>query len=61
MMPGALWSALWPNIVAPSLWTVLAVAVAHWRARVRADARHRELRRHITDTYGDGGGVQPGG
>lgn len=35
----AFWNDLWPNTVAPSVWTLAAVGLSHWRTR-------RHLRRH---------------
>lgn len=60
-----LWSPLWPNMVAPNVWTIAAVlchllatlaqrARQHLEAERRADERHEELKQHVTKTLGGG-------
>lgn len=34
-----LWAPLWPNMVAPSAWTLAGLGASHWHT-------HRVLRRH---------------
>jgi superoxide dismutase len=50
------WSAMWPNIFAPSFWTLFGIAVAHIAGR-RALHEHtkkqtEELKAHIEDQLG---------
>lgn len=33
------WGASWPNIFAPSVWTLLGIGLSHWRL-------HRKMRQH---------------
>lgn len=51
----ALWNDLWPNTVAPSLWTLLAVGVSHLRQHRQRQRHHEELKQHVTDTITGGG------
>lgn len=46
----AFWDDLWPNVVAPSLWTILAVGAAHVRSYRQRERQHREMKQHVTDT-----------
>lgn len=46
----ALWGALWPNVFAPSLWTILAVGAAHVRASRQRARQHADMKKHVTDT-----------
>lgn len=48
----ALWNDLWPNTVAPSAWTLLAVTVSHVRTSRQRRREHAELKQHVTDTLG---------
>jgi hypothetical protein len=61
------WALSWPNVFAPNVWTIAAVVLHllatlaqrarhHLEAERRADERHQELKRHVTDTAGGGGG-----
>jgi hypothetical protein len=43
-----LWNDLWPNAVAPSIWTILAIVIAHIRTRRLARRNHEDLKRHVT-------------
>ena len=62
-----LWSAMWPNVFSPNIWSLLAIAGhllatlaqrarQHREAEQRADERHEELKQHVTDTMGGAGG-----
>lgn len=42
-----LWGPIWPNTVAPSVWTLLAVGLSHWRTRKRL-RRHEEKLDKVT-------------
>lgn len=59
MTPHALWNALWPNIFAPNIWTLVALVIhlavtliqrarQHHESERRADERHQDLKRHVT-------------
>jgi DMSO/TMAO reductase YedYZ heme-binding membrane subunit len=48
----ALWNDLWPNTVAPSIWTLLAVAVSHVRAARQRQRHHEDMKQHVTSTMG---------
>lgn len=40
---GAIWSAMWPNIFAPSFWTIIGIAASHWHLRKHVNRKHDEL------------------
>lgn len=44
------WSDLWPSIVAPSLWTILAITVSHIRTRRKLAGQHEAMKQHVTAT-----------
>jgi hypothetical protein len=55
----ALWDAMWPNVFAPSAFSIAAVGLSHWRTRrhIRAsheaqlehqDLLHARLKTHVT-------------
>lgn len=46
----ALWNDLWPNTVAPSAWTLLAIIASHVKAARQRQRHHEELKQHVTDT-----------
>ena len=43
-----LWGPMWPNMFAPSLITLAAVAVSHFKRSRQAERHHRDLKAHIT-------------
>lgn len=43
-----IWDAMWPNIFAPSFFTVLGISLSHWQQTRRANRHHEELKQHIT-------------
>jgi len=45
-----LWGPMWPNIAAPSLWTLAGIGLAHWRTRVHLRRHHEELKQHVSET-----------
>jgi hypothetical protein len=45
-----LWGPIWPNTVAPSVWTLAAVAAAHVRSARQRQRHHEDLKQHVTDT-----------
>jgi hypothetical protein len=56
-----LWGPMWPNIFSPNIWTLVALALHlaatllqrarhHRDSEQRADERHEDLKRHVTDT-----------
>lgn len=48
-MIAQLWSAMWPNIFAPSVFTLLGVAISHVRHRKHARDQHEALKQHVDD------------
>lgn len=59
-----LWGPMWPNIFSPNVWTIAALALHllvtlaqrarhHLEAEKRADERHEELKRHVTEAVRD--------
>ena len=46
----ALWNDLWPNAVAPSVWTLLAVVTSHVRAARQRERHHQDMKQHVTAT-----------
>jgi hypothetical protein len=50
------WASSWPNIFAPSIWTLPAVIIAHVRAYRQRERHHAEMKQHVTDTHRGGGG-----
>ena len=42
-----LWGPLWPNMIAPSVWTLLAVIGTHLRATRQRERQHREMKDHV--------------
>ena len=55
------WNDLWPNVVAPSVWTLLAIAVSHVKRARQAERHHQDMKRHVAATGGtvreDGNGT----
>lgn len=51
-MIGRLWSQLWPNTVAPSVWTLFGVGISHWRLRRKQDQHHAAIVEHVTERTG---------
>lgn len=49
-----LWGPMWPNMFAPSLVTLAAVAVSHVKAARQRERHHREMKKHVTATAGPG-------
>lgn len=43
-----LWQNLWPNIMAPSAFTLLGVLWSHIKLRDLHERHHQELKEHIT-------------
>jgi hypothetical protein len=41
-----LWGSLWPNVFAPSLWTLLGIGAHHAASR----RQHEKTRAHVTRT-----------
>ncbi len=44
---GHTWSAMWPNIFAPSAFTLAGVALSHIHLRRHVNRKHEELKSHI--------------
>jgi hypothetical protein len=51
------WSPMWPNTIAPSAWTLAAVAVAHVRASRQRQRNHEDLKKHVTKTASESEGT----
>lgn len=43
-----IWGPMWPNMFAPSAFTLGAVIIAHIRTRRLARRNHEDLKRHVT-------------
>ena len=52
----AFWNDLWPNTIAPSAWTLVAVIGTHMRASRQRQRNHEDMKRHVTEQAGGGGG-----
>jgi hypothetical protein len=52
----ALWNDLWPNTVAPSAWTLLAVIASHVRAARQRERHHQDMKQHVTAATGGSDG-----
>lgn len=48
----SLWDSLWPNTVAPSVWTLLAVIVSHVKAARQRERHHQDMKKHVTAASG---------
>lgn len=46
----ALWQAMWPNIFAPSFFTLAGVGWAHVRTKRHLTRQHEALKTHIDRT-----------
>ena len=51
-MIGHLWQAVWPNMVAPSLWTLLGIGLSHLHTHRKLNAHHEALKAHVTAVAG---------
>ena len=49
------WDDLWPNVIAPSAWTLAAVAVSHVKRAAQAERHHQALKDHIAAAAGKAG------
>lgn len=43
-----LWDQMWPNMFAPSLFTLPAVIISHIKRTRQAERHHHEMKAHIT-------------
>lgn len=57
----SLWDSLWPNTVAPSVWTLLAVIVSHVRATGQRRRNHEDMKKHVTAATGGSAGEDHAG
>lgn len=46
------WDDLWPNVIAPSAWTLAAITLSHVKRTAQAERHHREMRDHVTALAG---------
>lgn len=46
-----LWNQMWPNVFAPSIFSILAVLVSHLKRAQTAREQHAELRRHVDNKH----------
>ena len=44
----AFWDDLWPNVVAPSAWTLAAITLSHVKRTAQAERHHQEMKEHVT-------------
>lgn len=42
------WDDLWPNVIAPSAWTLAAITLSHVKRTAQAERHHREMKEHVT-------------
>jgi hypothetical protein len=52
----SLWDQLWPNVIAPSAWTILAVVISHIRAARQRERHHQDMKQHVTNAAGGSDG-----
>lgn len=56
-----IWGPMWPNVFSPNIWTLAALVVhlavtlvqrerQHRDSERRADERHKDMKKHVTDT-----------
>jgi hypothetical protein len=50
------WNDLWPNVIAPSAWTLAAITVSHVKRTAQAERHHREMKEHVTAVAGESPG-----
>jgi hypothetical protein len=48
----AFWNDLWPNAIAPSVWTLAAVIASHVKAARQRERHHEDMKQHVTATAG---------
>jgi hypothetical protein len=44
-----LWANLWPNMFAPSIWTLIGVAISHMHLKRHVNRKHDELKKHLSE------------
>lgn len=55
-----LWGPVWPNTIAPSVWTLAAVVISHVRTARQQRRQHDEIKKHVTAaTEGNAGADHP--
>lgn len=42
-----IWAQMWPNIFAPGFWTLLGVAISHYKIKGHVNKKHAELHQKI--------------
>lgn len=47
-----LWGPMWPNMFAPSAFTLIGLVVSHIKRARQAERHHQELKQHVTETLG---------
>ena len=50
------WSALWPNVFAISVWTILLFIWHHRNLKKHINIKHEELKEHVTASAGQSSG-----
>ena len=48
----AFWDDLWPNVVAPSAWTLAAITLSHLKRTAQAERHHQEMKDIHADIAG---------
>lgn len=51
-----LWGPIWPNTIAPSAWTLVAVIGTHVRASRQRQRNHDDMKQHVTKTANESEG-----
>jgi len=47
-----IWGPMWPNVFAPSIFTLIAVILAHIKTHRHQKKQHEDLKRHVTEQIG---------
>ena len=50
-----LWGPMWPNVFAPSVFTLLGITASHVKAARQRQRHHEEMKQHVTNTLGGTG------
>lgn len=52
-MWSATWNWIWNDVLPPSFWSILAVAVSHVRTHSKLDAQHEAMKQHVEGIVSD--------
>jgi hypothetical protein len=48
-----LYSSMWSNMWAPSMWTLFGIGLSHFHIRKHVNLKHDELHKKLSDLKGD--------